>query len=232
MASSASSTLAAMGSAFESIPGVSAPARRALTGAGYGDLAALNGVDYVELAGLHGVGRRGLERLQTALVERGMSFGGDVPEPAQRKDTFVFGNTGKNAKDIKTKPTEQTPAQYVEELNSPRRVEHGRLLLAIFNRVTGAEPVMWGPSMIGYGQMHYVYDSGREGDTFRVGFSPRKSKISLYGMPHDGVFLSRLGKYTTGASCLYVNKPADVDLEVMADMIRHAWSSAARACEG
>lgn len=230
MASSALSTLEIMGSAPESIPGVSAPARRALAGAGYRDLEALNGVDHAELAGLHGVGKRGLERLQTVLVERGMSFGGDVPEPEQRKNSSILGNTGKNAKDIKTLPTEQTPAQYVEELNTPRRVEHGRLLLAIFNRVTGEEPVMWGPSMIGYGQTHYVYASGQEGDTFRIGFSPRKAKISLYGLPHDDLFLSRLGKYTTGASCLYVNKPEDIDLDVLEEMIRHAWNSGPRAC--
>lgn len=216
-----------MATALESIPGVSAPARRALAGAGYPDLEALDGVDYATLAALHGVGRRGLERLQAALAERGMSFGGDIPEPVQRKDRYMLGHTGKYALDIKTKPTEQTPARYIEELDSVRRVEHGRLLLEIFHSATGEEPVMWGPSMIGYGQMHYTYDTGREGDTFRVGFSPRTAKISLYGMPHTHALLARLGKHTTGVSCLYVNKLEDIDLAVLEEMIRHAWNSPA-----
>lgn len=215
---------------YESVPGLGAPARRAFVGAGYSDLMALNGVDYAELVGMHGVGKRGLERLQAALVERGMSLSGDMPDPREWKNTSTVGNARENAKDIKTKPTGQAPEQYVEELDTPRRVAHGRLLLEIFHRVTGEDPVMWGPSMIGYGQMHYVYDTGRQGDTFRVGFSPRKAKLSLYGMPHDDAFLSRLGKYTIGASCLYVNKPEDIDLQVLEEMIRQAWNFGAGEC--
>lgn len=212
-----------MSIALDRISGVAAPAHRALTQAGYSDLESLNGVDYASLAALHGVGSRGLGRLQAALVERGMSFGGEVPGPVQRRDTWRLGHTGQYSKDIKTKPTGQTPEMYVDGLGTPRRVEEGRLLLTIFNRATDEEPVMWGPTMIGYGQLHYHYGTGREGDTFRVGFSPRKAKISLYGMPHDNAFLTRLGKYTAGASCLYVNKLGDIDLVVLEEMIRHGW---------
>lgn len=221
--------IAGMGTPYESLPGIPAPARRALTAAGYPDLESLHGVAHATLLDLHGVGGRGLERLQAALLERGLSLA-DAPESERREATFTLGHTGSNAADIRTHATGQSPARYVEELDTPRRVEHGRLLLELFHRATGAEPVMWGPSMIGYGQMHYRYATGREGDTFRVGFSPRKAKISLYGLPHEERFLSRLGRYTTGSSCLYVNKPEDIDLGVLEEMIRAAWAAGAGEC--
>lgn len=212
------------------VSGLGAPARRALAAAGYHDLASLDGVDHAHLAALHGVGERGLERLQAALLEAGMSLGGEVPAPEVRTATFTVDASGPGAKDIQTAPTGQAAAAYVEQLTTPRRVVDGRLLLELFNRVTGEEPVMWGPSMIGYGRMHYAYATGREGDTFRVGFSPRKAKLSLYGMPHDAALRSRLGKHTTGASCLYVNKPEDIDLGVLEEMIRRAWDSGDPGC--
>ena len=189
-----------MSTEFDAIPGVPAPARRALTEAGYPDLEALDGVDFTALLGLHGVGKRGLERMQAALLERGLSLA-DAPAAEDRTATFTLGHTGENTADLRTQATGQSPAEYVEQLDSPRRVGHGRLLLEIFNRATGEEPRMWGPTMIGYGTLHYRYATGREGDTFRVGFSPRKAKISLYGLPHDEECLGRLGKFTTGASC-------------------------------
>lgn len=213
-----------MSTEFDAIPGVPAPARRALTEAGYPDLEALDGVDFTALLGLHGVGKRGLERIQAALLERGLSLA-DAPAAEDRTATFTLGHTGENTADLRTQATGQSPAEYVEQLDSPRRVGHGRLLLEIFGRATGAEPVMWGPSMIGYGQMHYRYATGREGDTFRVGFSPRKAKLSLYGLPHEARFLDRLGRHTTGVACLYVNKPEDIDLAVLEEMIREAWNS-------
>ena len=100
-------------------------------------------------------------------------------------------------------------------------------MLEIFGRATGEQPVMWGPSMIGYGEVHYRYATGREVDTFRVGFSPRKAKISLYGLTESAgtQLLTRLGKHTVGASCLYINKPEDIDLAVLEDMVRRAWQS-------
>ncbi|MGB3955343.1 MAG: DUF1801 domain-containing protein [Brooklawnia sp.] len=139
--------------------------------------------------------------------------------------TKESGQSGKPADEARTRPTELDPDQYIASLDSPRRVAHGRLLLEIFNRVTGVNPVMWGPSMIGYGQVHYRYDSGREGDMFKLGFSPRKAKLSLYGLPHDQDLLGRLGKHTTGADCIYVNKPEDIDLDVLEELIRRAWDA-------
>lgn len=216
-----------MSSPYESVAGVGRPARDALRQAGYPHVESLHGVDYAQLDALHGVGKRGLERLQAALLERGLSLGGHVPKPQARQATFTDGHTGTYAADIKTKPTNRTPAEFVEELETPRRVEHGRLLLEIFGRATGEQPVMWGPSMIGYGEVHYRYATGREGDTFRVGFSPRRAKISLYGLTESAgtQLLTRLGKHTVGASCLYINKPDDVDLAVLEEMVRRAWDS-------
>ncbi|MDJ1370507.1 DUF1801 domain-containing protein [Gulosibacter molinativorax] len=222
-----------MATSFDTIPGVAAPARRALASAGYSDLESLDGVPYEDIANLHGVGARSLERLQSALNAAGKSLGGEVPEPASRDAVYTEGHTGKNAADIKTTQTAETPEEYIESLDSERRVRDGRLLLELFNRVTGEEPVMWGPSMIGYGQVHYKYATGREGDTFKLGFSPRKAKLSLYGLTGiDGgeQYLNRLGKHSVGASCLYVNKPEDIDLEVLAELVGLAWNSEPGAC--
>lgn len=215
-----------MSTPFESVPGVPAPARRALAGAGHPDLESLDGAEYSALLGLHGVGQRALERLQAALLERGLSLV-DAPLAEDRPATFTLGHTGDTASDVRTHQTSQSPGEYVEQLDSPRRVEHGRLLLEIFRRATGEDPVMWGPSMIGYGKMHYRYATGREGDTFRVGFSPRTARLVFYGLPHEARFLDRLGKHTSSVACLYVNKPEDIDLAVLEEMIRHAWHDGA-----
>ncbi len=97
------------------------------------------------------------------------------------------------------------------------------VLLDLFQRVTGYQPTMWGPSIIGYGRYHYRYQSGREGDFLATGFSPRKANLSIYIMPgyqDYAEILGRLGKHKLGKSCLYVNKLADIDLEVLAELIR------------
>lgn len=82
---------------------------------------------------------------------------------------------------------------------------------------------MWGPTIIGFGQYHYVYDSGREGDCNATGFSPRKANLSIYVMPGYNDYseiLGRLGKFKMGKACLYVNKLADIDLVVLEELIR------------
>lgn len=220
-----------MSTSFEQIPGVARPARDALTAAGYRDLESLDGVDWEAASGLHGVGKRGLERLQAALLERGLSMR-NAPAPEERSAEWTRGNTGTGAPDLVTARTEESPAGYVEKLEGRRR-EHGRLLLEIFGRATGERPAMWGPSMIGYGQAHYRYATGREGDTFHVGFSPRKARISLYGLqglPRSEELLARLGKHRTAVSCVYVNKPEDIDLGVLEELVRHAWETDPGGC--
>lgn len=96
-------------------------------------------------------------------------------------------------------------------------------LLSFFSDLTGYAPVMWGPSLIGYGRYHYKYDSGREGDFLATGFSPRKASLSIYIMPgyqDYSEILARLGKHKIGKSCLYVNKLADIDMDVLSELVR------------
>lgn len=134
----------------------------------------------------------------------------------------------------KTKPTKVSVEEFIDAVEPASKREDAKVLDALFRRVTGEEPTMWGPSMIGYGSYHYKYDSGREGDMLRAGFSPRKAKHSLYLMGGyvdeeaakiRDAQLERLGKHSRGKSCLYVNKLADVDLEVLEEMIRADWDT-------
>lgn len=219
--------------AFDDVPGVGNPARRALEEHGYSDLESLNGADYKTLLGLHGVGKRGLERLQAALAQRGLGLGGDVPEQEERKSQWSIGHTGVQSEDIKTHAGNDADLdEYLSALEG-RRAVHTQQLLEIFTRATGDLPRLWGPSMIGYGEAHYKYATGREGDTFRVGFSPRKAKLSLYGLqesPRWEELSEKLGKHTTGVSCVYVNKPEDIDLDVLEELIRETWNSGPNDC--
>lgn len=122
----------------------------------------------------------------------------------------------------KTKPTEVSPAEFITSVEPDRRRNEGRILLDLFAKTTGWTPRMWGPSIIGYGEYHYKYDSGREGDFMATGFSPRKAKLSVYILPgyqDYGSILARLGKHSLGKSCLYLNKLGDIDLDVLAELI-------------
>lgn len=206
---------------FADVPGTAAPLHNALIDAGYPTLESLDGVPYKTLIALHGVGKVGLGRIQDALRSQGLSLGEET-----KGATITAGHTGKSASDIKTHITSVDPVDYINGLDTPRRVEHGKQLLEMFNRITGAEPKMWGPSMIGYGEVHYVSHTGREGDWFQCGFSPAKSKISLYGLkdtPRGEQLLQKLGKYTEGKGCVYINKPEDIDLDVLEAMIQESW---------
>ncbi len=127
--------------------------------------------------------------------------------------------------DLKTRPNDASVEAFIDAVDHPRRREDARTLLELMQRVTGEKPVMWGPSIVGYGSYHYRYASGQEGDWPIAGFSPRKQNLSIYIMPgfekYEGL-LSRLGKHKTGKSCLYVNKLADVDMEVLEALVRAA----------
>lgn len=125
----------------------------------------------------------------------------------------------------KTKPTEIDPKDFVAAVESDRRRADAEVLLDFFERVTGLQPKMWGPSLIGYGRYHYKYESGREGDMLMTGFSPRKANLVMYIMPgyrSEAMQekLSRLGKHKLGKSCLYINKLADVDMDVLEEIVR------------
>lgn len=134
----------------------------------------------------------------------------------------------------KTKPTEVGVESFIDSVDHAGKREDAKVLDALFRKVTGEAPTMWGPSIIGYGTYHYKYDSGREGDFLRTGFSPRKSKHSLYLMggycdevtaAKNEQLLGKLGKYSHGKSCLYINKLADVDLGVLEELLRVNWEA-------
>jgi len=123
----------------------------------------------------------------------------------------------------KTKATELSVPEFIASVENPTRRSDAETLDALFREVTGWEPRMWGPSIIGYGRYAYTYDSGRSGEFLATGFSPRKANLSLYIMPGYADFqsvLDRLGKYKTGKACLYINKLADVDIAVVEEIIR------------
>lgn len=123
----------------------------------------------------------------------------------------------------KTQPTLATPESFIASVDHDGRRKDAETLLDLFRRVTGWTPRMWGPSIVGFGEYHYKYDSGREGDFLATGFSPRKANLSIYIMPgyeDYGDTLSRLGKHKMGKSCLYINKLDDIDLGVLEELIR------------
>ncbi len=123
----------------------------------------------------------------------------------------------------KTKPTDISVDEFIANVMPDRRREDALILNQLFKDVTGWQPQMWGPTMIGYGSYHYIYDSGREGDALATGFSPRKANLVLYIMPgyqDFGHILDKLGKHKLGKACLYINKLADVDIDVVAEIIR------------
>lgn len=127
------------------------------------------------------------------------------------------------ASEKKTQATDAEVRSFLDAVEHPVRRADGLVLDALFRRVTGWEPRMWGPTMVGYGAYHYIYESGREGDCLATGFSPRKASLSLYIMPgyqNFGSMLDRLGKHKKGKACLYINKLADVDLAVVEEIVR------------
>lgn len=122
----------------------------------------------------------------------------------------------------KTKETEASVIEFIENVENLKKREDAYKLLDIFTETTGFPAKMWGPSIIGFGSYHYKYESGHEGDAALVGFSPRKAKISLYFTTDEairGEFLKDLGKHTSGKSCVYINKVADIDVDVMKALI-------------
>ncbi|MFC9598279.1 DUF1801 domain-containing protein [Peribacillus butanolivorans] len=125
----------------------------------------------------------------------------------------------------KTKETDSSVIEFIENVDSPKKREDAYQLLDIFTETTGLIAKMWGPSIIGFGTYHYKYESGHEGDAPLVGFSPRKAKISLYFATGDTKreeLLKDFGKHTSGKSCVYINKVADIDLNVLKELINQS----------
>ena len=127
--------------------------------------------------------------------------------------------------ELKTKPTGQSVIEFLELIPDEQRRQDCRVICDIMREATGAEPVMWGPAIIGFGNSHYKYASGREGDWFPIGFSPRKQNLTLYGLcgfERFGEKLGKLGKHKLGKGCLYINKLSDVQLPVLCTLIFEA----------
>jgi hypothetical protein len=125
--------------------------------------------------------------------------------------------------EMKTRPGKADVRAFLETVPDETRRADSFRVLALMEKITGEKPALWGPGMIGFGTYHYRYDSGREGDWFITGFSPRKSALTLYIMAgfdgHDDL-LAKLGPHKTGKSCLYLKRLADVDMKALEKLIR------------
>ncbi len=129
---------------------------------------------------------------------------------------------------MKTVPNNASVADFIEGLDNPQRKSDSKTLLTLMQNITKEPPKMWGDSIVGFGSYHYRYKSGREGDWFVTGFSPRKQSMTIYIMGGLGKFeaeLIKLGKHTTGKSCLYIKKLDQVDMSVLESMIRKSFKS-------
>lgn len=122
----------------------------------------------------------------------------------------------------KTQSTAVSPMAFIDSVADPVQRADAHVICATMARLSGEAPAMWGPSIIGFGRYHYRYDSGREGEMCRIGFSPRKGQTVLYmldGHDNHAEQLARLGKHSTGKSCLYVKRLSDIDISVLEEMI-------------
>ena len=127
--------------------------------------------------------------------------------------------------EVKTKARRASVRKFLESVDNAKRREDSFAVLEIMKQITGEEPKMWGPSIVGFGTYHYKYASGREGDWMVTGFSPRKQALTLYimaGFSRYDELMSKLGKYKTGKSCLYINKLEDVHLPTLKRLIRES----------
>lgn len=127
--------------------------------------------------------------------------------------------------ELKTKKNEASVEKFLAGVDEKQRAD-SIAIVEMMKKITKQEPKMWGTSIIGFGEWHYVGKSGREGDWFVVGFSPRKQNLTLYltvgGMEMHKDLLKKLGKHKIGSGCLYINKLADVDLGVLKEMIKRS----------
>ena len=127
--------------------------------------------------------------------------------------------------ELKTKPNKISVEKLLNSVKDENKRADSFKILELMKKITKEEPVMWGSSIIGFGKYHYKYESGREGDWFLTGFSPRKQNLTLYimsGFSNYGQLLGQLGKYKTGKSCLYINKLKDVDINVLRKLVKES----------
>lgn len=165
--------------------------------------------------------------------------GGGVPgrldqcteSPLTLPKTDRSGHNSHMASAPKTQPTDVNVEEFLDSAEPAKRREDGHVLATIFREVTGADPVMWGPTIVGYGSYQYVSpaNSRTRGEWMKTGFSPRKAQLSIYGLkdlPEGAELLPELGKYTEGRGCVYVRKleDIDIDVDVLKKLIAIAWA--------
>ena len=124
--------------------------------------------------------------------------------------------------ELKTKINDASVENFINSVEDEKKREFAFTILEMMKKVTKAEPKMWGTSIIGFGTYHYKYKSGQEGDWMQVGFSPRKQAMTLYimsGFSRYEELLSKLGKFKTGKSCLYLKKEEDIDMKVLNELV-------------
>jgi len=127
--------------------------------------------------------------------------------------------------ELKTKKNEASVEKFINTIPDEQKRKDAVAILEMMKQASKLEPKMWGGSIIGFGEVHYKYESGHEGDTCLMGFSPRKQNISLYlpgGYKAYSAELNQLGKYKTGKGCLYINKLNDVDTAVLKNIFKKA----------
>jgi hypothetical protein len=125
--------------------------------------------------------------------------------------------------ELKTKRNKGDVEAFLNSVPDEKKRRDSFTILELMKQVTGEEPKMWGDSIVGFGSYHYKYESGREGDWFVTGFSPRKQNLTIYimsGFDEYDNLMSRLGKYKTGKSCLYIKKIDDVDQDVLQELVK------------
>jgi hypothetical protein len=136
------------------------------------------------------------------------------------------------ADDRLTKPGTGDVAAFLDSVPDERRRADAMAATELMREVTGAEPVMWGASMVGFGTQHYTTADGKEREWFAVGLSPRKAALTLYGLTYydsNQDLLERLGPHTTGKGCLYVKRLDDVDHDVLVELVERAWGANAES---
>jgi hypothetical protein len=133
--------------------------------------------------------------------------------------------------ELKTKKTEASVADFLATIEDAQKRADCETINALMQEMTGAEPKMWGASIVGFGAMQLTYSTGRTLDWFPIGFSPRKQALTIYlmeGYENATDILARLGKHTIGKSCLYVKKLSDIDPSVLRELIQHSLDGSAR----
>ena len=132
--------------------------------------------------------------------------------------------------ELKTQAHDGDVRAFLDTIENEKKRQEAHQLCDLFETATGLPAVMWGPAIVGFGNYHYKYESGREGDFFQAGFSPRKANFSLYLMPSVSdysEYLEKLGKYKTAKSCLYITSIANIDKAILKQMIRRSMQSTA-----